>query len=339
MLGKSKNKLDSKVRFQQSGFRKQLSDARQYKRNIKHKPEHSFGIFLARIGLNSWLARIAVMALAAVAIYLFLIPNFLTVKHVEFQGLSDPQQSEAHHIFSAYLSSHPFRKNILWFSKSHVSEALTAQDSAILAVTNVKRKLPNTVIFTVRERTDRYMAQLVDGTFIVSNDGLIQSHIDTTTSSTPSTTPLAMTSVPTTTTAGLTIIKISEPIDHTDHHLLPEDLLRVIEALDHDLPQKASVGIASFEITNPRSPDITVHTSSGYAIYFDRNADLAATINQLVLMLKDLSDPQKASLFYIDLRFKDRGFVCIKNTPCTQPVVQPTAALFEGSTTPESILR
>jgi pilus assembly protein TadC len=77
-------KVDPKIRFQKSGFRKNLEEARNYKRQTKKIPETSLGIFLNTVGLGTIWAKIFFALILVFIVYLVFFPNWFTIKTVSY---------------------------------------------------------------------------------------------------------------------------------------------------------------------------------------------------------------------------------------------------------------
>jgi hypothetical protein len=81
-------------------------------------------------------------------------------------------------------------------------------------------------------------------------------------------------------------------------------------------------------------PDIEVFSES-FKVWLALDDRLGEALEQLALLLTNIGE-QKNNLEYIDMRIKDRGFVCYKNSPCVKDALIFTQAT-SSTTTLETI--
>lgn len=72
------------------------------------------------------------------------------------------------------------------------------------------------------------------------------------------------------------------------------------------------------------SEDLVVHIKNPanekeYKIYFNLATNLNEVFARTEAVLSQLSKPKKTSLFYLDMRYENRAFLCYENTPCSLP--------------------
>src|SRR3954465_9310884 len=79
---KNKKKVDSRIRFQHSSFKKKLQNARVYKRSQVSLPHTKGGAFFSKVGLNSNFSKFFALLILFFLVYLIYIPNFLFIKNI-----------------------------------------------------------------------------------------------------------------------------------------------------------------------------------------------------------------------------------------------------------------
>jgi cell division septal protein FtsQ len=301
------NKKDPKIRFQQSRFQRELQKARGYKRIPGKIPEKPWEKFFAKLGILSLKTRLITAATILVVAYLLFVPNFLTIRHIQITGVSGNEQSNIENLTKNYLTAHPLliQKNLLFTSKNSLADYLQKNDNSIFKVGQIKKRYFNTIIIPVEPHVETYALQTKAENIILFQDGIFSRALENNPSSTPF--------------SALTVVKILEPGQITSENLpLKGSDLLIFRSLQDVMNQGMSQPAAYFEISTINSPDVYAYTLFGSKIVFDRNPDIPKITEQLQQLWSHLSDAQKKNIYYIDMRVPDRGFVCLKNTPCTE---------------------
>ena len=286
-------KTNSKIRFQQTGFRRQLQSARGYKRQ---------GI--QKVGPSYFWPKLIIGATIILVLYLIYIPNFLFVKHIQVNGASGDDQNQVTNLAQNYLKLKPLTAQGNWWflSTSKLSDYILQHDAQITRISSIKKKFPNKIIVNTIPRVTEFSVTLPLQHFLVSNDGVVQQDITPVGTSTPvQTTGL----VPVTINNASTTVSVGDKL--FSHDIVSSLNLLKNPTLDH------------FELVNLAPISIIEHTTGGYRLLFNTKLNLTQNINQTQLILGSLTDSQKKNLYYIDMRFADKGFVCYKNTACAAP--------------------
>ncbi len=307
LLNKNKHPRDSRVRFQHSRFRKELQKARGYKRTPSQISENFLKTTLHKIGLGSYTAKIIAGVFLLLLAYLAYIPNFLTIQHITVVGATPEEQATVHSEIETYLHSNKLlaQQNIFLLSKNKLSKYLLTNDTKILFVEKIEKKYFNSLTITLTPRAETYELQTQFTNYILYQDGIVSKKIPITEAST---TPLA----------NMVLIKIHNlKTLEIGQNALPPGLLNNFLALQNLINKNLPLTTAYLEMTEESSPDIDLFTTSGYKFLFDKNPDIQKLRAQLPLLWSKMSESQKKSLYYIDMRIPDRGFICLKNTACT----------------------
>lgn len=321
----NKNKLDKRVRFQSQSFRQQLDRQRNYKRDKKTIPQTDWGVFLSKIGLGSTLSKIlSILALIAV-IYLVYIPNFLFVKNISLSGLSDEQSESVKNTTEEFLNKHlPWpQKNLLLLSKNKLTQFLLQHNQNVLKVEKIEKDFPNGLKVSVTPRVDRFAVNTPNGIFAVANDGLIKNQLAENFN--------ASTTLP----SGLIFIKLNtkETIFAGKNTFSQATADFLLQAYDQ-LPKIIKSPLERFELSQAQDYDITALTNSGFKIYLDLKSDLPKILQRFDLVFSQISDSDKKNLSYIDMRFAEKSYVCLKSQPCANVTIPATN---QATSTPEKL--
>ena len=125
-----------------------------------------------------------------------------------------------------------------------------------------------------------------------------------------------------------------------------EPLLQILAVIPEQVAEKISLRVHSVELVSvyvgPSSTqmlpsrDIIVYTEKDpqgvyapFKIILDIQSNIAETFERLQLLLSQQSPDRLKNLSYIDMRFKQKGFICLENAPCaresliTLPITPP----------------
>ncbi len=318
-------KIDPKIKYQNLAFKKRLQKAKNFKRSVRRFPETKWQIFLARCGLNSLTSKLVVFACFVVLIYTIYIPNFLEFKQIILEGSALNNKTEILSTVNSYLNSRHFwpQRNLLLLSKKGLADYLTKNNDSILRVTNVKRTFPNTLTIKIDPRLEQFLVTAGQAKFIVSNDGLVLKKIS----------PQDLTG---TSTLYSNLIKINLSTDKDYglyQNIASEDWLNEVKDIKNGLTKQIGSTPADFKITDFNDPDLIANMPAGYKILFDASSDMLQELNEYKVVWNNLSLDQKNRLYYIDLRIKNRGYVCYKNTECAKETI-----INPATTTPNNLL-
>lgn len=310
----SKNK---KIKYRNLRFKKELERARQYRRMPRQLPETALEHFWEKIGLGSFKAKLLTLLAFALFFYLAFIPNFLFVKNVEIAGNDLAHKPEHEAVVAAYLNRSKAwpQKNLLLLSAGGLKQALLA-DPWVVRVDSVKKTWPNHLRIQLTERREFALVETPSRRMIFSDDGRYLSTLDA--SSTP---PIGL-------------LKLSSREEISPGQALPDASLKLIAALQEKVPDICRSTVTGYALNPASNPDLEVHTAAGYKLLFDTNGDAGETLDNLAVLLNKLSPDDRNRLEYIDLRIKNKAYVCYKGTACTQAAkFQPPADTGQTAST------
>jgi hypothetical protein len=310
MFGQTKNKPDSKIRWQNPRFRGQLREARSYKRPVKLRPPSAGSIFLSRIGLGTWPRRLITAAILLFLVYLVYIPNVFFIKKINISGSPVGQVNTLINLYLNKKTPWP-QKNLLLMSKNGLASFLQTQDRQILKVSSISKKLPNTLMVTFTPRVDEYLLQTASSSnFSISTDGLVTSQVFSDASGTLS--------------VGLMVIKLDQnPYIFLGQKLFTDDEANFFQNLQQRLPGIAKSPIDHYELPDLENGDINAYLKSGFLLKFNLDFGSDEMLNRLSLLFSQMSAADFKNLYYVDMRFKDRAYTCGKNSPCVNSQTVP----------------
>lgn len=323
MFGFNKRKIDSKIRFQNPKFQRDLRAARGYKRPARILPQTQGEILLSKLGLGSWSARFTTLLVFLGLVYLVFIPNVFFVKHIAITGATQDNLAGIQASVNSFLNKNtPWpQKNLLLLSKTGLKNFLLGNQK-ILAVNGINKKLPSTLVINLTERQDKFIIQTPLGlNYSLSGDGLVSGQVETNASS----------GLP----SGLVLIKLGKEDSLTaGQAAFLNNQINFINEVQNLLPGIAKAGIAYYKLDNLMASGLTVFLNGNFKVIFDINSDAKQSLGRLNQLLLSLSDTDIKRLYYVDMRFAGQGYVCYKNTACVQDFSLPVPA---STTTPDNI--
>lgn len=308
----------TKIRFQNPNFRRQLQQARGYKRSIKKIPSSNLGIFLAFLHLDGLFAKITVFFVLLAAAYILFAPNFLAIKHIEILGVNKTAKVEIENSIKKFFPSKPFwpQGNLLLLSKNDLAQYLVSKSQQTSKVLKIDKDFPSKLIIEIEERFDKFLLKNAQSQYLISNDGLITKQLN-----------LEGLSAAAASYSALIDINLNEERKFFEKQRASdagyfENLNEILRRTEVEL-QKPIVAIA---LENFERLDFEARAEGGVVIKFDINSDLQKIFEQLALLLKDIGEAKIKEVKYIDMRIKDRGYVCYKEAKCAQENSIPTAS-------------
>ena len=308
-----RKKTDSKIRWQKPQFRSRLQAARSYKRPTIAKPSTKGAVFLSKVGLGSWPARLACGAILILLVYLVYIPNVFFIKKISFQGAPDKLIEKVTNEYLSKKTPWP-QKNLLLMSKNGLNNFIISHDQQILRVDKINKKLPGGLEIFYIQRVDEYLLQTASSSyFSLSSDGLITGEIF---KSASGTLPSNL----------VTILLGQTPNISLGQQLLTANQASFLNALQKRLAQIAKNPVDRYEIADLQGDALQAYIKQGFLVKFDMSTNAEEILNRLNLLVTQLAPGEFKNLLYVDMRFKDRAYVCYKNTACANNAVVPTSA-------------
>lgn len=129
------------------------------------------------MGLGSKLSQVAAALLVFGVLYFVYAPNFLTVKSVVVEGLSDSDKKVVEAAVRDSLGDAPFynpQRNLLFLSKARVKEAVQTIASVDEVEAVSKNFSEKTLNITVKAKYERFLVRTSAQVFDVYNDGTLK---------------------------------------------------------------------------------------------------------------------------------------------------------------------
>ncbi len=285
-------------------------------------PEGAWSSFFYKIGVGTTPSKIGVLGIFVFLIYFSFIPNLFFIKNIKIEGAGNQQAENISSTIKSYLAKkNPWpRRNLILLSKTKLNAYLLENNQNILKIDGITKDFPNTLRLQISIRADTFAVSAPNGTFLAGSDGLIRSRLD----------PAAPDAGQ---QPGLINVKITpqNPV-FAGRPAFPAELAEMLKIFTEGLAGAAKTGLLSFEIPGAPSTDITAETTSGFEIKLARHGNAQEALAKLKLIYSQLSDPEAKNLYYIDLRFDDKAYVCYKNTACAHDQSQAAAATSSPET-------
>jgi hypothetical protein len=282
---------NSKIRFQRQAFKKQLKTASSHKRNtLKTKK-----------GINLRVRTFSI-AIAIFLIYILIFPNFLTIRTVEVKSGSQELQNFVQNKIQEFQNKSFLhtQKNLLLFSKSGFLKYISVNSPEISSL-EISKKIPNTLVIGLKIRQAKYFLKNEEKFHVVSDDGFVLKTQDASTSS----------------DSNLIPVEISAGAPNIEQSLHGQIFLDNLNLLSKKIPEITGNKIVLVKIDNFEYPDMQIFTKSGFKLLFDAKANLNEILADLKILYDQIPEADLKNLFYIDMRIKDKGYICSKNNPCS----------------------
>lgn len=308
----------NKIKYQNPQFKRKLQAARGYRRQIKQIPSSKLGIFLAFLRLDSAMAKIFLFISLVLLIYLVYAPNLFTIKNIYIKGAYGEAAESIKQSINDYLSSRSFlpQNNLLLISKKGLTDYLISKNLLIKKIISIKKDFPSSLNVEIDERFDKFLLKNARGIYAISNDGLItrQMNLD------------GLNATPTADSVLIGINSNEDKIYLEGQRVSDSSYFENLNEILNKAQSELQNPITGIILENFERPDLEVRTQSGFVIKFDTNSDLQKTFWRLKLLLKEVGEARINGVKYIDIRIKDRGYICYKDAPCAREQTIQTAS-------------
>jgi hypothetical protein len=287
------------------------------------------------------------------AAYLVYVPNFLSVKNIDVQGVGGSEQAEIAAHVNDYFSHIPFynpQRNLIFLSKEQLNNYLLL-DSRVYKVTSIKKKLfKRTLAVSVELKRRQFVVQQPNGYYAVFNDGVVEERLDRDPALWLSADPGALKIKDGARAevdvnikyfsdrflAQLDVIQkefknlAEQEIEFIEIPALVSAMPKPVET-QPDSPSDEGSGTVIEQTTakaklplDPEDLHIVVKKANykgsapTYRLIVDRNQDLREVFSKLHLLMMQTAMDRYRNLYYIDMRFEDKGFICLISAPCAR---------------------
>lgn len=336
MLFGSKKRTYASSRFQKIDFNKKVALASKYKRKINQKPENRFGRFLFKIGLKTKFSKAIALLGLILLVYIIYIPNFLFVKNIKIVDAEANTEQSINDSVNKYFNSRVLlaQKNLLLLNKNSLKNYILKDNSSILDVVSIKKHLWNSLEIKVKSRKETFLLSTKNKQYVLYNDGIVSREIMQNASQFQGT---------------RVNVETTNILNNGDKFLTPESLNTVNWIIEHFFEKtgkaldyfefpvistkvnnsndqniqseegvlyKEEINFGQIVVNLKRDPKST-DSSRDYKILLNTaDQDLGKLIDTLNSVINQLTPDKFGMLFYADMRFKDKAYVCLKGTPC-----------------------
>lgn len=328
----NKKKLDAKVRFQHGTFAKQLDRQRRYRRKARFVPISLPDRFLARFGLNSRFKQALAALVLAGVIYGLYFPNYLTITQVEIKGLNEEVAKNIQDRAWQAIHHAPFYnpQQNLWVLNPKLIRGVILQDQRVFAVNQIKKRYrEHTLVIEATPRTERFLVSTPERVYDVYNDGLLKGvaglGVDQwRNESAPRMIKLQLPGDLQNPSGDLInadwVNRLEQIADYLHQHNLPAlkyisfgDVLESADAIE-TMP---TATIASPVIPEELALQLTKPDGGSFTVKLDPRGELSPALERFKLLLNQTPAERLNQVVYIDLRLKERGYLCLNGSPCS----------------------
>ena len=328
-----KKRLDPRVKFQHADFTRKLHAARNYKRTSRPRPDSRLQAGLEKVGMASLLAQLFFAAAIIIAAYLLYVPNPLFVRAVRVEGLNSEYRPMAEKAVKDYQSRQPWyvpQNNILFVNADKLARAIAEGVPSISKIESSNKLFRSkSVVVSVVQKYERYIAVRPDGELILHNDGTIKGQL-----------PGKIPELPLT-SGALVTVKINDTASVKDGEpYFSREFVELLEQAADLFPAQTGQNLAYFEV---KLPDKTLGSNEKFAeswkqsgivevvnkkpgsgksnppqlrIILEPGLDIPSAAERLKLLLDQTAADRYRSLYYVDLRLANRAYLCLVNAPC-----------------------
>lgn len=293
------------IRFGRPEFKEKLTRAREYARRQMPLPTTFWSKVLHKVGFRSLFTQILGLVLVGLIGFFLTISHMFLITQIKLNN-TDIREDQVRDVLRRMQSKRMYLipSNHMAILNEHSLLAAIQKDiPEVRKITSFKRILPNRLELSLEKRTPLFVWHTGEGFYLVDQDGVIYQKILNYQQDTYS---------------QIVIIDKSFEDIAVGQALPIEKLLNFLNKLQDAWSEKISqTDYVAFSIPALSSPDLNVHTTIGFEIYFDLDRGVPGQLANLSLLLSSEIKPETYSgLSYIDLRLPNIAYYCYKDSPC-----------------------
>ncbi len=358
-LLKSKNVKDNKVRYQTREFTGKLVEARSYKRKSKALSENSFFRFLQKIGLYGSLFIVFIFILIFFVIYVLYFSSFFKVEKIEVNGGNDIEKERLRVEAEKFLDKRGYlgvpRSNLLTLGKGDLRKSLLENIIEVRNNLEFKKKFPNTLVINADFRKSKFIIGNKSGTYLYFDDSQYYKKLSENPASffdysgseikiwwqglenegRPEVDNIVFENVskikdlyfpPSGNSFDFLVMGVgSRDQEEVNSGLDPRVIL-----VNEDLgPGEAVVYTRWFDSDINKIP-------GGFKVYLDTKTSLPEVMARAELVIDKRPLDKRKLLYYIDMRYENRAFLCEMGSVCAQ-VEAPKVPSLPGTEINENL--
>ncbi|MBP9686220.1 MAG: hypothetical protein KBD66_00265 [Candidatus Doudnabacteria bacterium] len=335
MVFRAKTKKRTPSRFTNVAFQSRVKRASAYRRSEQgwKRDIQVFRALVSRVQIWPILCVVAVVAVLSVLTY---YPALFHVRRVVVSGLPAGWAAEVQHQTERYLEDARFLflpgNNLALIDRSGLAAYVTTVNAHVQRVEGVVRRWPHTLEIRAVPRLPAYVwsGLPTEPPVLISNDGKVLPESERG-ESVPL--PLYGSTLATTEVGGQAV---------------GGDLLRALEVVRAEfsfrtglptpatvkliplvsvaplptasgLPPSAAEGLVVPAVTHELRVEVPAsgqYQTAAFAVLLDISTSLSDVFDRLRVLLERQPVERKVELYYVDLRFPARAYVCIRSAPC-----------------------
>jgi hypothetical protein len=233
-------------------------------------------------------------------IYFIFFSPYFVIKNIEILGLSRIRYDDMKNVIESQMFTERFiffsQRNIFIFDEKYAGENIS--DKYILKSWKIDKRLPETLIIDIEERSPALIWKTTEKYYVVDWDGKIIREI-----------PSEEVSEYLENQFGAKMAVVfdeSNAAAITKEEILSRGTVAAIADLKNNLSGLSGVSVTNFKMASRSDSAIKCITSEGWEAYFSAVGDLNAQIEKLNAFLREKGMEDRRDLQYVDLRFSDR---------------------------------
>lgn len=341
-------------RFEKITFVREIDRARGYRRSVKPEPKFPVTKMLARFGVRTWLGLFVICAMIAGLSYVLLFPNFLWVSKIDIlisnQVLGQDIKNYTDQMLAGKKLKLFARRNLLFIKNEEIKKGIEDRFPEVKTVSKVRRVFPSSLQITVEARSLAYVLFSPEKRVTLFSDGVVIGEYDLDPRSDSSLPFLFYVFKKRNLALGDKAVSDNElmALEHVRKEFSANLNLFVTAAafgpgpalLTVASPQDISAPSSSLEtaatttmlsearvlpsksaFVNLGPQDMVLLVDRGseeknFFVYLPLHKDIDTQLERLFLLYNQMEPSRKDALSYIDVRYSERAFLCIKKTPC-----------------------
>lgn len=251
-----------------------------------------------KIKWKAYLSGVAVLAIAAGAVYILCFSPYLRIKEIKVEGAQKVSKEEIVSFSKQVLASREYwiipKDSLVFFSGPGLQDLLLRQMLLIKSV-DIARNISGSLLIKVQERQKAIIYCDIRQCYDIDDDGLVFEEA-------PAVYGGMMIALKNNSGRG---VKIGDQI------VGPELILFVKEAR-HSLNERVNLNLIYFEIGSYPAAEVDAVTVEDWKIIFDPNRSAEDQVVALKLVLDEKIKEQRDKLEYVDLRVENRVYYKMK---------------------------
>ncbi len=339
MAFRAKNKKKTSSRFSQVAFQSRVRHASAYRRNGQgwKRDVQVLRAFFSRVRVWPFVAVGVVITLLGVLIY---HPALFHIRRIVVTGLPPAWAQEVQSQSERYVADSRFLflpgKNLLFVDTKGLAAYVTAVNTHVQSVETVLRRWPHGLEIRAVPRVPAYAwtDAPTQQSVLISNDGKVLPENERGSSALLSLRgsrlatkemggqaiggallqALEVVRTQFSQRTGLTSLAAVELVPLVSTTAVP-----TAQSLASSAVEDLLVPAVTHELRVELLPD-AAYATPAFVVYLDVSSSVTDALDRLRVLLERQPAERRAELYYVDLRFPARAYVCVRSASCAAPV-------------------